>query len=248
MQHAFSARHESQQAFSSRPQTSITDPPSICTGQNRSRSRNGQRRKRHRRQRAQLRTPRRHTARRTAWGGIGGGGRARAGTRIQPAAMAAATLHVLVELETMAGVSMVTATEGKTILTTMPSKGCYREPTRTWVRLHQCTNRPAILVRSSKEGEGVRVGDDGDVDAYNTVRDVQHSAITTPLRRERCHAQHHDGTGIAATIAARSPTHLTCLRGAVASLSSSGSCYFFSEFSCESSCYARSIHEGARPR
>ena len=119
--------------------------------------------------------------------------------------MAAATLHVLVELETMAGVSMVTATEGKTILTTMPSKGCYREPTRTWVRLHQRTNRPAILVRSSKEGEGVRVGDDGDVDAYNTVRDVQHSAITTPLRRERCHAQHHDGTGIAATIAARSP-------------------------------------------
>ena len=111
--------------------------------------------------------------------------------------MAAATLHVLVELETMAGVSMVTATEGKTILTTMPSKGCYREPTRTWVRLHQCTNRPAILVRSSKEGEGVRVGDDGDVDAYNTVRDVQHLAITTPLRRERCHAQHHDGTRIA---------------------------------------------------
>jgi hypothetical protein len=144
--------------------------------------------------------------------------------------MAAATLHVLVELETMAGVSMVTATEGKTILTTMPSKGCYREPTRTWVRLHQCTNRPAILVRSSKEGEGVRVGDDGDVDAYNTVRDVQHSAITTPLRRERCHAQHHDGTGIAATIAARSPTHLTCLRGAVASLSSSGSCYFSLNF------------------
>ena len=138
--------------------------------------------------------------------------------------MAAATLHVLVELETMDGGGVDGDGDG-------------------WD--DDLDDHAIEGVRSSKEGEGVRVGDDGDVDAYNTVRDVQHSAITTPLRRERCHAQHHDGTGIAATIAARSPTHLTCLRGAVASLSSSGSCYFFSEFSCESSCYALSIHEGA---